>query len=188
MTKGLTLVLTLLILLSSCTTNQPEIETTKTEEINSINSDSSETTFSYQPKDYQEEIIDTLLDPKSPLRLIIKRYTLMDKGFEVPFEYGDNQTNIIHFRDFAVDIELKVGEKTIFSETVQKENFADKIDDKKFLPLASLNLVDLESYTHETGQVNVRCVIAMIESDYAYIFQLIIDKNGVKKIELKNVT
>ena len=180
MTKELTLILTLFVLLTSCSTNQTDTETT------TDNADTTKTKFSYQPEDYQEETQDTLLDPDTNLRLTIKRYTLMDKGFEVPFEYGDNQTNIIHFRDFAADIELTLGGETIYSETIQKENFADKIDDKDFLPLAFLSLADLDSYDKETGQVRIRCMTVMIESDYA--FMLIIDQQGTKTIELIETT
>lgn len=182
MTKRLTFILTLFILLISCLTNQNDKQAT------TDNLDTAKTIFSYEPEDYQEETIDTLLHPNTNLRLTIKRYTLMDKGFEVPFEYGDNQTNIIHFRDFAADIKLTKGDKTIYSETIQKESFKDKIEDKEFLPLSFLSWADLDSYDKETGQVKIKCMTVMIESDYAYIFILTIDGQGTKTVELIETT
>jgi hypothetical protein len=152
------------------------------------NPDTTKTTFSFHPEDYKEETLDTILDRDADLRLTIKRYTLMEKGFEVPFEFEGNKTNIIHYRDFAADIKVTQGNKTIYAETIQKENFKDRIGDKEFLNLAFLSLVELENYNKDTGQVKIKCMTVMIESDYAYFFQLTIDRLGNKTIEIVETT
>lgn len=182
MRKRFTFILTTLILLTSCLTNKEETPSATN------NSDTTKATYSYNPKEYQEETFDTLLNLNTNLRLKIKRHTLMDKGFEVSFEYDDNQKNIIHFRDFEADIKLTNEDKTIYSETIKKENFEDLINDKGFLNQAFLSWVALDGYDKEIEQIKIKCMITMIESDYAYIFMLTIDKQGTKTVELIEIT
>lgn len=175
MKTGIIFLLTILLILTNCS---PKKRDTKTAIVKP------DTILSFQPKEYEESLIDTILDSETNLRLTIKRYTLMNKGFELPFKFGDNVTEIVHFRDFAADIKLKVGDRTIYTETIQKEIFSDKISDKDFLSTAYLSLVSLDNYDNSNGLIKIKCMTVMIESDYAYFFDLTLDKNGNKEITL----
>ena len=166
---------TTLFLLTNCTQKKRDIKSVIVKP---------DTIISFQPKEYEESLFDTILDSETNLRLTIKRYTLMNKGFEVPFKFVDNLTEIVHFRDFAADIKLNVGDRTIYRETIQKEIFDDKITDKDFLSTAFLSLVSLDNYDNSNGLIKIKCMTAQIESDYAYFFDLTLDKNGNKEITL----
>jgi hypothetical protein len=146
------------------------------------NSENKQTVISYEPEKYQEQLTDTLLDVATDLRLLIKYYTLMDKGFEVPFDAADKK-EIVHYRDFAADITLKQRDKIIYSGTLKKEFFKNKIE-SSFFSQSYLSSVSVDRYDPSTVIVKIRCMLVMIESDSSYIFHLIIDKDGNTKIEL----
>lgn len=175
MNKSLIFILTILLFLTACSSQQGDKKTAIVK---------TETTYKFEPKNYEESLFDTVLDTDKSLRLTIKRYTLMNKGFEVPFKYDENITEIIHFRDFAADIKILFGEKIIYSETIQKEIFSDKIPDDDFIASSFLSLVSLDNFDKTTGLTNIKCMIVMIESDYAYFFNLSIDKDGKTTINL----
>ncbi len=135
-----------------------------------------ESRIRYEPNEYEEKLFDTILGVDSNIQLQIKYYSLMDKGFIVPMEFED--TDYMHYRDFAGDVKFRIGDKEIYAESIHKELFSEMIDDVEFLPLAYLSRVRFDSYDDVAGELKLGCMVVMIESCYAYFFQVIVDKEG----------
>lgn len=150
---------------------------------NTSTTDSIETKFRYEPEEYYEESIDTIIDSENNLRLKLKRYSL-ESGFEVPFEFG-NTKETVFFRDFAAEIKLLLNDSLITSTKLQKDDFKNKIDDNEFLEMAYLSFVDFDDYNSENQEIKLTIMLVKIESDYAYIFEVTIDKQGESTIALK---
>lgn len=181
MAKNYLLLLTVILLLTDC---KPKNESSSNQTTSTT--DSIETKFRYEPEEHLEESIDTLLDKDNNIRLKLKRYSL-DSGFEVPFEYG-NTIETVFFRDFAVDLKLMIDDSLITETKFQKDDFKSKIDDIDFLKMAYLSFVDFEDYNAENQEIKLTIMLVMIETDYAYIFEIKHDKQGQSTITLKETT
>ena len=175
------LLLTIVLLLTDCKPKNDNLSSQTTSTTDSI-----ETKFSYEPKKHIEESIDTLLDKENNIRLNLKRYSL-DSGFEIPFEYG-NTIETVFFRDFAVDLTLTIDDSLITATKFQKDDFKSKIEDTDFLKMAYLSFVDFEDYNSENQEIKLTIMLVMIETDYAYIFEIKHDKQGQSTITLKETT
>ena len=180
----LSLLLVVFLVFQGCSTQTERTAPTSVES----KTDSVQHTYAYEPENYEETIKDTILNPETDLRLYIKHYSQMDKGFEVEFDFGAGQHHTAHYRDYAVAIKLTAEQQVLFNETIEKELFQNKIQDKHFLSQAYLSGVELEEFNNSTGQVSLRIWLVMVETDYAHIFQLDIDPQGNQTIELVETT
>ncbi|MGB0429683.1 MAG: DUF4738 domain-containing protein [Bacteroidia bacterium] len=176
MAQNIFVLITAVFILTNCNSKSNKL----LEQSNTL--DSLNTNFRYQPAKYFEKSTDTIIDSVNNLKLNIKRYSL-NQGFEVAFEFGDTK-EIIHFRDFACNINLLKGDSVLFSQRIQKEDFEYLIEDKDFLQRSYLSLVDFLAYNKDKKEATLKCMLVMIESDYAYIFELKYTKSGAQSITL----
>lgn len=140
----------------------------------------------YFPEQYEEFKTDTVLDSKANVRVIIVRKTLMDKA--VAFTYTDDKNqNYTHFyRDYATEITVIRSDKILFKKTLYKTNF-EQIGDEEFLKKAITHNTWIQGYDKKSGTVRISHVIGVPETDWAYHFTLVIDKNGSFHSELDEI-
>ena len=128
------------------------------------------------PEAYEEEIADTLLNGE--VQLILKRYALMEKGYEITHEYGDFSEKIF-FHDYAISFSLRKGEKTISKKIYEKDQFPNME-----IPEAIIHACWFESYNPDSKVSKLRTTIVVPDSDFGYLYEIQLDADGKDEIIL----
>lgn len=140
----------------------------------------------YIPEQYEENRIDTLLDSKTNLRVLIIRKTLMDKSVTFTYSVENNQTDIHHYRDYSSEITVYKSDSILFKNTFYKNDF-EQIGDEEFLKEAITHNTWIQEYDKQNNLIKISHVIGVPETDWSYNFTIFIDENGEYHSELDNI-
>ncbi len=140
----------------------------------------------YIPEQYEENTIDTLLDSKMNLRVIIMRKTLMDKSVSFDYTLENGQTETHLYRDYSSEIIVYKADSILFKRTFNKNDF-EQMGDEEFLKRAITHNTWIQEYDKKSKTVKISHVIGVPETDWNYHFTLFIDKNGGFHSELDEI-
>ncbi len=140
----------------------------------------------YIPEQYEENTIDTILDSKSNLRVVIIRKTLMDKSVSFKYTHENDQTETHFYRDYLSEITVFRADSILFKRIFYKNDF-EQIGDEEFLKEAITYNTWIQEYDKKTKTIKISHVISVPETDWNYHFTLFIDKNGKFHSELDEI-
>lgn len=142
----------------------------------------------YHPEQYEEDIADTVLNQEVNLRLVIKNYTLMDKGIDTVYVYENGTKERIHFRHNASDIKLSLGDSVIYSKAFTKESFPNIDFTDEFGKTSMLNSIWLSEYDKKKGMITLFTTVCVPDTDWCNIYKIYIDREGKQTIVLTEQT
>lgn len=128
------------------------------------------------PESYEEEVEDTLLN--GGVQLMLKRYALMEKGYEITHEYEEFSEKIF-FHDYAISFTLKEGDKTLSQKVFEKDQFPNME-----IPEAIIHACWFESYDPDSKVSKLRTTIVVPDSDFGYLYEIQLDAQGKDEIIL----
>ena len=144
--------------------------------------------ITYDPKQYEETIEDSILNAESNLRLFIKNYTLLDQGIDTVYEFENGIKERFFFRDKATEIKLTLKDSIIYSKTFKKENLPEINIKDSFGKTSLLHRIWLDNYNKENSIITLFCTVCVSDSDWCNIYKIFIDKEGKQKIVLAEQT
>jgi hypothetical protein len=164
-----------ILLLSSCSENSPaRQDSTEYEKIED------DTLTTYFPEKYEEEILDTILDPENNFKVLIKKSTLMDKSIVQTIELDNKQIQKLVYRDKSILIKVTIGER-ILLDTLLTKGIFPQIGDNDFLRKAIMWGAWIEKYDKINKEVTLSCNVIVPDSDWGYNFIIKVDNKAKKK-------
>ncbi len=145
-----------------------------------------ENNVKYIPEQYEENTIDTILDSKINLRVVIIRKTLMDKSVSFTYTLDNDQTETQFYRDYSSEITVFKSDSVLFNRTFYKNDF-EQIGDEEFIKEAITHNTWIQEYDKKSKTIKISHVIGVPETDWHYHFTLFIDKNGNYQSELDEI-
>jgi hypothetical protein len=138
------------------------------------------------PEQYEEHRIDTILDSKIKLRVIIIRKTIMDKAVPVNYSNENNKTETQYYRDYSSEIIVYNANEILFKRTFIKNDF-EQIGDDEFMNKAITHNTWIKEYDRKNKMIKISHVIGVPETDWNYHFTIFIDKKGNFRSELDEI-
>jgi hypothetical protein len=140
----------------------------------------------YIPEQYEEHRIDTTLDSKLNLKVIIIRKTLMDKSVTYTYTIENDLTETQYYRDYSSEIIVYKADSILFRRTLVKNDF-EQIGDDEFMNKAITQNTWIQEYDRKNKTIKISHVIGVPETDWNYHFTLFIDKKGKFHSELDEI-
>ncbi|PTX20170.1 uncharacterized protein DUF4738 [Pontibacter mucosus] len=144
--------------------------------------------ITYHPEQYEEDIVDTVLNQEANLRLVLKNYSLMDRGIDTVYVYENGTRERIHFRHHASDIKLSLGDSLIYSETFTKENLPSIDFTDEFGRASRLNQIWLNEFNREENIITLFATVCVPDTDWCNFYKIYIDHEGKQRIVLAEQT
>lgn len=144
--------------------------------------------ITYHPEQYGENIVDTVLNQEANLRLVIKNYTLMDKGIDTVYVYENGTKERIHFRHIASDIKLILGDSLIYSKTFTKESLPNIDFTDDFGKASMLNPIWLNEYDRKKSTITLFTTACVPDTDWCNFYKIYVDHEGKQNIVLAEQT
>jgi hypothetical protein len=142
----------------------------------------------YHPERYVEDIVDTVLNREENLRLIIKNYTLMDKGIDTMYVYETGTKEKVHFRHNAVDISLILQDSLIYTRTFTKESLPNIDFTGEFGRASLLHSIWMNEYNKQEGIITLFSTVCVPDTDWCNFYKIQIDQKGKLHIVLAEQT
>ena len=151
-----------------------------------LNSFAQEINSYYYPEQNEEIKIDSILDKKIKLRVLIIRKTLQDSTVSISYVLENNKIQTHKYRDYTTEITLFKNDSIIFNRKFYKNDF-EQIGDEEFLKKAITHSTWIQEFDQKSKTVKISYVIGVPETDWNYHFTLSIDKNGNYYSELDEI-
>ncbi len=145
-----------------------------------------DTVIVYEPKEYQEKIIDTVLDSEDNIRVIIKMASRMDQQVSQIIELDSTRIKKICWRDNSLSFRIFVEDQLKFDTTVVKEALI-QIGDDDFLKKSILYSAWIDNYDKELKTVIMGFNVIVPDTDWAYEFSLSVDNAGKNELLLNEI-